>query len=132
MWLKQCKQCKAAFFCKLTKGTLISWQIFQSCLVLPNTKPLPSGQWQEAIGVLLVNLSNTIGLLLENWSNFETFAKFSPRYMNHLQNLCHLFSIRHQRLVVAFSSLINYNWRIFCTDLQKNIASHCLATCFSH
>ncbi len=31
-----------------------------------------------------------------------------------------------------FSSFINYNWRGFSTDLQKNVAAHCLSTCFLH
>jgi hypothetical protein len=34
--------------------------------------------------------------------------------------------------VEAFSSFINYNWRGFSTDFQKNVAAHCLATCFLH
>jgi hypothetical protein len=37
-----------------------------------------------------VNLSNTIGMLV-NSSNYETFAKYMPRCINHLQKLCHLF-----------------------------------------
>jgi hypothetical protein len=32
----------------------------------------------------------------------------------------------------GFSSFISYNWHGFSTDLQKNVAAHCLATCFSH
>jgi hypothetical protein len=36
------------------------------------------------------------------------------------------------RQVEAFSSFINYNWHGFSTDLQKTVAAHCLATCFSH
>jgi hypothetical protein len=50
---------------------LISWQIFESCLVLTNTKPLPFGHCQNTIGVLLVNLSNIIGMLLVKRSNYE-------------------------------------------------------------
>ncbi len=29
------------------------------------------------------------------------------------------------RQVEAFSSFMNYNWRGFSTDLQKNVAAHC-------
>jgi hypothetical protein len=32
----------------------------------------------------------------------------------------------------CFLIIINYNWRGLSTDLQKNVAAHCLATCFSH
>jgi hypothetical protein len=32
--------------------------------------------------------------------------------------------------VEAFSSFINYNWRGFSIDLQKNVAAHCLAIAF--
>ncbi len=38
------KQCKATFFYKLTRGTLISQRIFQSYPLLTNTKPLPFHQ----------------------------------------------------------------------------------------
>jgi hypothetical protein len=65
------KQCKAAFFCKLTKGILISWLIIQSRTILTNTKQLPFGYLQNTIGMLLVNLSNTIGMLLVNSSNLQ-------------------------------------------------------------
>ncbi len=65
------------------------------------------------------NSSNTIGMLLVSLSNYENFTKDMPLCFNHLQKLCHLFSIRHQRHIVAFSSLINYNWCVFSTDVQK-------------
>jgi hypothetical protein len=32
----------------------------------------------------------------------------------------------------GFLSGVNYNWHGFSTDLQKNVAAHCLATHFSH
>ncbi len=32
----------------------------------------------------------------------------------------------------GFLIIFNYNWCDFSTDLQKNVAAHCLATCFSH
>ncbi len=66
------KQCKPVFFCKLTKSTLVSSWIFQSCTVLTNTKLLPLGQRQNTIGMFLVNLSNTIGMLRVNSSDLQT------------------------------------------------------------
>ncbi len=124
------KECKATFFCKLTRASLISFWIFYFSLVLTNTKPLHFGQWQNTICVILVNKSNTIGVLIVNWfkTNYEDFAKHTSPCFNHLQKLYHLFSIRHQRHVVAFSSVINYNWRKYSTDLQKK----CGLTLFSY
>jgi hypothetical protein len=32
----------------------------------------------------------------------------------------------------GFLIIYQYNWHGFSTDLQKNVAAHCLATCFLH
>jgi hypothetical protein len=73
------KQCKAAFFCKSSRGTLVSWRIFQFRLDLTDTTLIPFGQWQNTIGMFLVNLANPIGMLLVNLSAYENFAKSMSR-----------------------------------------------------
>jgi hypothetical protein len=98
------KQYKAMFFCKFTRGTIISWRIFRYSFVLTITKSLPFGQWQHAIGMLLVNLSNTKGMLLVNLSN--------------LQNTRHAVLIIYKSYITCFRSgatgtqWLSHHWSI--------------------
>jgi hypothetical protein len=77
------------------------------------------------------NLQNTRHSDLIIYKSYATYVLSGTRGKWRL-SILFLFYFIKEKKVEAFSSFINYNWRGFSTDLQKNVAAHCIATRFSH